>query len=209
MIKLGGTVLVSVGLAGMLAMAYIGEGLGGGITPVFQIMMSVAALAILAGLYAVYARNKRLLIVSWGYIGVVLAGMLVQDQIQRREIVKVNIPINQQENDLLLANAVAKVPCDNGDVATLQMFHREANDYNSLSIQIVPADRGEKSSLIVSASGQFLPPSNRWIDEYRARTHTDCKSADYPSLDAMMDKLKAHHAAEQHKYEKPPRPAAP
>ena len=82
------------------------------------------------------------------------------------------------------------------------MLHNPGTERYSLSIQIIPVDRAQKAALLVSASGQNKPPGDQAVELYRAQAGTDCKSAQLPSLDAMMDRLRAHYVAERPKYDK-------
>ena len=102
---------------------------------------------------------------------------------------------------MLLANALVRVPCRNGDIATLQMTSRPEDDFHSMSIRIVPADRNGFSDLLLSAHGRDLPPTDDRIRDYRRLTGTECGSPEYPSLDAMFRRVVAHYEKERPKYE--------
>ena len=103
--------------------------------------------------------------------------------------------------EVLLADALVRVPCRNGDTATLQMMSRPQDDFYSMSIQIVPADPKGFSHLLLSAHGRDLPPKDDRIHEYRRLSGTECSSPEYPSLDAMFQRIVAHYEKEKPKYE--------
>jgi hypothetical protein len=56
------------------------------------------------------------------------------------------------------------------------MFNNRGTDRYSLSIQIVPANRAAKGYFLTSTSGEYKPPRDEDIREYRARTRTDCRT---------------------------------
>jgi hypothetical protein len=196
-------ILLTLGLLAAIVYMTIAIGVGFRLTPVIQALLWGAAAAASLGLVAALLKRPRLARVGWSFTVLVILGLTVQDEMRIAEMHANSGRNNRTENELLLANADARVPCDNGDVAMLQMSNNPGTDRYSLSIRIIPADRTGKSDLLVSTSGQYRPPSDEGVRHYRARTFTDCHNAAYPSLDAMMDRLRSHYATERHKYEKP------
>lgn len=92
-------------------------------------------------------------------------------------------------------------PCTNGDVAVLSKFTNTKTkpSFTSLALKIIPKDRAEKSYVIAYATGDFLPPQDDEVKGYLASSHADCRNADYPSLEAMMQQITKHYWAERHK----------
>lgn len=186
----------------LIAQSYVGLGLSGQLTAAAQTMLGCALAATCVGFFAGIKQRWIFAMACWGLAGTVLLGLQLADQWRLRETHAKTRQANRSENALLLAKAIARVPCGNGDVATLQMLNNPNTQRYSLSIQIVPAQAEDKAYILVSTSGEYKPPSNDAIRRYQAQTMTDCQSQEYASLSAMMQALNAHYAAERHKYSK-------
>jgi hypothetical protein len=194
------TFLITVILGAFVFQAYVALGLSYQLTPLMQALLWVALAGTCTGLIAGLKGRARLAIAGWGLACLVLVGLQIDFEISMSGSRAATADVNRKENELRLANAIARVPCGNGDIATLQMFNNRGTDRYSLSIQIVPADRAHKGYILTSASGAYKPPADDDIRDYRARHMTDCRSPEYASLDALMGRLRAHYAAERHKY---------
>jgi hypothetical protein len=195
-------IFVTLGLLAAVGYLTLAFGLGFRLTPLLQALLWVATATAGLGLVAARFKRPRLAWVGWSVTILITLGLIVQDEIRVAKMHAEDGKTNRAENELLLANADARVPCDNGDIAVLEMFNNRGTDRYSLSIRIIPADRAAKSYLLISTSGQYKPPTDEAIRRYRARVSTDCHSDVYPSLDSMLDRLRAHYTKERHKYEK-------
>jgi len=195
-------VLVTVALSFLIVQAYVGLGLGHRLTPLVQASLWVALAGTCLGLIAGLTGRTRSAIFGWGLAGLILVGLQVDFEMSQTESRANTAKANRMENELRLANAEARVPCDNGDIATLQMSNNPGTVRFSLSIQIVPANPAEKGYILTSTSGEYKPPDDEDIRSYRTRNLTDCHSPEYASLEAMLGRLRAHYAAERHKYSK-------
>ena len=200
--KSGTSFLITGVLGFFILLTYLALGLGGNLTPLWQGLLWAALAGTCIGLIAGLKGRTRVAIGGWGLAGAILVGQHVNSEIALTESRAKTAEANRLENELRFANALARVPCKNGDTATLQMFNNRGTDRYSLSIQIVPADRAQKAYFLTSTSGEFKPPGDDDIRDYRGRHRTDCSSVEYASLDALMDRLRAHYAAERHKYSK-------
>lgn len=179
---------------------WLALGLGHGLTPPLRTGLKMATVLVAVGFIAqLLGRHIAARVAQAGVVAIVIGVMLVEDR--RIDEIRVKSAAERViKNDLLLASAIARVPCRNGDVATLQMLSRPQDDFNSLSIQIVPADRSGFSDLLVSAHGKFKPPMDDNVRAYKRRTGTDCSNPDYPSLDAMFQRIMQHYEKEKPKY---------
>lgn len=200
--KPGTSFLITGVLGFFIFLSYLALGLASRLTPLWQALLWLAFAATATGLVAGLKGRRQIAFAAWGLAGLILVGQQVGFELSLSESRAQTAEANRLENELRLANALAKLPCGNGDTATLQMFNNRGTDRYSLSIQIVPANRADKGYFLTSTSGEYKPPGNDDIRDYRARTRTDCHSAEYPSLDALMGRLHAHYAAERHKYAK-------
>lgn len=200
--KPGTTFLITGVLGFFIFLSYLALGLASRLTPLWQALLWLALAATATGLVAGLKGRRQVAFAGWGLAGLIILGQQLSWELSLTESRAQTGEANRQENELRLANALARLPCGNGDTATLQMFNNRGTDRYSLSIQIVPANRADKGYFLTSTSGEYKPPGNDDIREYRARTRTDCRNADYASLDALMGRLHAHYAAERHKYAK-------
>ncbi len=200
--KSGTTFLITGVLGFFILLTYLALGLGGNLTPLWQGLLWAALAGTGIGFVAGLKGRTRVAIGGWSLAGAILAGQHVNSEMALTDSRAKTAETNRLENELRLADALARVPCKNGDTATLQMFNNRGTDRYSLSIQIVPADRAHKGYILTSTSGEYKPPGDDDIRDYRARHRTDCSSAEYASLDALMGRLRAHYAAERHKYSK-------
>lgn len=200
--KPGISFLITGVLAFFIFMTYLALGLASRLTPFWQGMLWLALAGTVVGLVGGLRGRRQMAIAGWGLAGLILFGQHVNWELSMTESRAKTAEANRLENELLLANALARVPCNNGDTATLQMFNNRGTDRYSLSIKIVPADRAAKGYIVTSTSGEYGPPRDEDIREYKARQRTECQSAEYPSLDALMGRLRTHYAAERHKYAK-------
>lgn len=196
---------IGVGAVLLLAIGYIwlALGLGQGLTPSLRTALKVSAGLVVLGFVATIVGRRIAARVAQALAVVIAIGV---SQAEDRRIAEQNVQSGKErvaKNELLLASAIARVPCRNGDIATFQMISGPKNDFNSLSIHIVPADRSGFSDLLVSAHGKFKPPMDDDIRAYKRRTGTDCSGPDYPSLDAMFQRIVQHHEREKIKYEQP------
>ena len=188
----------------LLVVGYIAlaTGLGQGLTPPLKTALKMATVLVAVGFIAqLLGRHIAARVAQAGVVAIVIGVMMVEDR-RIAAIHEKSADERVTKNELLLASALARVPCKNGDIATLQMLSRPKDDFHSLSIQIVPADRRGFSNLLVSAHGKFKPPMDDNIRAYKRSTGTECSSPDYPSLDAMFQRVAQHHEKERPKYEK-------
>lgn len=200
--KLGSSFLISAVLGFFILLTYLALGLGSRLTWLWQALLWLALAGTAVGLVAALKGRWLIAMAGWGLAGLILVAQQVTFELSLTESRAKTAEANRLENDLLLANALAKVPCKNGDTATLQMFNNRGTDRFSLSIQIVPANRAHKGYILTSTSGEYGPPRDDDIRKYQTGQRTECQSAEYPSLDALMGRLRAHYAAERHKYVK-------
>ncbi len=200
--KPGNAFLISAILGFFILLTYLALGLGNGLTGLWQALLWLALAGTVVGLVAGLRGQRQFAMAGWGLAGLILVGQQVSFELSLTESRAKTAEANRLENELLLANALARVPCKNGDTATLQMFNNRGTDRYSLSIQIVPANRASKGYILTSTSGEYFPPRDDDVRKYLAGQRTECQSAEYPSLDALMARLRAHYAAERHKYAK-------
>jgi hypothetical protein len=200
--KPGNAFLISAILGFFILLTYLALGLGNGLTWFWQALLWLALAGTVVGLVAGLKGRRLLAMTGWGLAGLILVGQEVVSEMSLTESRAKTAEANRLENELLFANALARVPCRNGDTATLQMFNNRGTDRYSLSIRIVPANRASKGYILTSASGEYFPPRDDDIRKYQTEHRTECQSAEYPSLDALMGRLRAHYAAERHKYAK-------
>ena len=179
----------------------IGQGIGRQLQGAVGAFLGLGALCAAAGLIAALFKQPPFAWAAWGLSVVIFAGITVNSQMQVAADRKASAPHVKATNDAKLAEAIARVPCANGDIATLQMLNNAGTDRYSMSIEIVRSNRGEVPTLLVSASGQYKPPTRERIDGYRSTYRTECSSPDFPNLDAMFARLQAHYASERPKYE--------
>lgn len=194
--KLASAIVTSVLLALFIAMGYIGFGISRQLTVPVQLALGLALLLDVAALYLAVRGRRRAVQACWAGVVLLLAGLQTWDQWrlkQERMETAARIP---GENENLLRRAEARAPCGNGDIATLQRT-RMMDGSVAMTIDIVPADRTQSGETIAFANGRGNPESDRGIRYYRNKSGTDCRSADYPSLDAMLAIVQAHHEAQR------------
>lgn len=194
--KLASAIVTSVLLALFIAMGYIGFGISRQLTVPVQLALGVALLLDVAALYlAVRARRRAAQGCGAGVV-LLLAGLQTWDQWRLKQERTENTARIPGENENLLRRAEARAACGNGDIATLQRT-RMTDGLVAMSIDIVPADRSQRGETIAFANGRGDPASDSGIRYYRNKSGTDCRSADYPSLDAMLARVQAHHEAQR------------
>lgn len=194
--------LIAAFLGCWILMGYIGDGLANWLTPMIQTLLWTAVATTGLGLLAAFLGRPRLGLLCFA---LTVANLLWQDHLwdlkmapQRQR----DAELTRRENAALLAQAEAQAPCTNGDVAILSRF-TNANtkpSFTSLALEIIPRNRAEKFDILASATGDYLPPKDDDVKAYRATYHSDCRNAEYPSLEAMMQQVTRHYWAEHHKY---------
>lgn len=194
--------LIAAFLGCWILMGYIGDGLANWLTPMIQTLLWTAVATTGLGLLAAFLGRPRLGLLCFA---LTVANLLWQDHLwdlkmapQRQR----DAELTRRENAALLAQAQAQAPCTNGDVAILSKFTNTNTkpSFTTVSIEIVPKNRAEKSYTLVSTHGNYRPPDDANVRGYRAWKHIDCRSAEYPSLEAMMQQVTRHYWAEHHKY---------
>lgn len=196
------TIQITIVLGYLILEAYVGLGLSGRLTLLTQILLWIAFAGTCLGLYAGLKSRMRLAISGWVIAGLVQVWLQFDYEMSLKESQVITANSNRQENELLLAKAMARVPCGNGDTATLQMLNNPNTDRYSLSIKIIPANLTKQAYILVSTSGEYNPPDDKEIRKYQTKNMTDCSSSEYASLPALMDRLRAHYTEERHKYSK-------
>ncbi len=76
-------------------------------------------------------------------------------------------------------------------------MYRALDQWNLLSIQLVPADRRQRYDVLMSTAGQYKPPAEEPVRSYVLRTGGRCRSPEYPDLDTLVARIRAHYAAER------------
>ncbi len=194
MIKLPSPLASGVLLVFVILMGYIGFDISRQLTWAVQLALSLALLLDVAAFYLAVRGRRWAAQACVGGVVLLLAGLHAWDRWrlnQERMETAARIP---GENENLLLHAEARAPCGNGDIATLQR-RRMMDGTVAMTIDIVPADRRQRGETIAFANGRGNPESDRGIRYYRNKSDTDCRSADYSSLDAMLVRVQAHDAA--------------
>lgn len=195
------TLIVTAVLGFVYIQAAIGLGIGRQLQGAVGAFMGLGALCAAAGLIAALLKRPPFAWAAWGLSVVIFAGISVNSQMKIAADRAASAPHVKATNDATLAEALARIPCGNGDIATLQMLNNTGTDRYAMSVVIVHANRGEVPTLLVSASGQYKPPTRERIDWYRSTYHTECTGPEFPNLDAMFARLQAHYVTERPKYE--------
>jgi hypothetical protein len=194
--KLPSAIAASVLLALVILMGYIGFDISRQLTLAVHLALGLALLLDVAALYFAAAGRRRAAQACWAGVVLLLVGLQAWDQARLDQERKENAARVPGENENLLARAEARAACGNGDIATLQRS-RMMDGTVAMHIDIVPADRNKRSETIAFSNGRGGPESDRGIRYYRNQSGTDCRSADYPSLDAMLARVQAHYEAQR------------
>lgn len=197
-------IILSLLLLFFVGLSTLALGLGSQLTPLAEGLHAFAALAAVAGLAAGLLGRARLAQAAFVASALVVVGYEVAGRVQRAERRAEVAPQIVAENEVLLAQAEVRVPCENGDVVTIHSNKRADSGFHSMSLRIIPKDRSQKAHMLVVSTGQWRPPMEDALDAYRVRTGGKCRNAEYASLDAVMGRLRAHHEAEKHKYPQKP-----
>ncbi len=204
------TVLIgTLALGAVYAYMAIGYGIARDLHGLRLWAFNLGLLGVAAGLLAGLLRRAALTRIAWGVAVAVLAGNLVADSVRQSQRQAAWGKERVAANEALLASAQSRLACENGDIVTLQYFHRAADDWKVLSAVVVPGDRTRHGDALGSATGAYRPPDDKAIRAYVLRTGGRCGNGEYPSLDALFARLQAHHAQEMHKYPHKPPPGLP
>lgn len=186
-----------IGLAAVHVYTWIAVGVGSYFREYAMPLLGAGAVCIVAGLVAGVAQRGRLAQALW--VGALLL------QVPTYVAFEVRVANNRKnsearhlaENEVLLANAEAKLACENGDTLVLQRMRRAVDEWNLLSLVRVPADRREQNETLMSTAGQNRPPMDDRVKAYVRRTGGRCSSAEYPDVDALVARIDAHYVAER------------
>lgn len=176
------------------AYLYIFFGLGNDLISERVIMLSAGALASIAGFILQWGDRKYALRAYGIAIALILSLLAYQSP---DEQVQSNISAHKQaesyraENERILANALSKAPCDNGDIAVLI----NPRDADIVSLKIIPADRTQQPLLIAFSRADLISePETKAMEAYKKSTKTECRNKDYPSLEHLMAYLQKHYS---------------
>jgi len=191
---------IAVILGVAILQAYVGYGLAYWLTPAIQVSLWAALAVTILGLIAALCGRPLLGLVGFAFSVTILLWQQISWNESLSESLQHDMQLNRAENAKLLSTALSRAPCGNGDVAILSMLNNPGTQRFSMSLEMIPANRAQKSSILVSTSGQYRPPDDAELKRYRFWHLTDCRNADYASLDDMLDRLRRHYWSERHKY---------
>ena len=197
-----GSWMLSLGLMLVCGYLWIASGIGNDLTPLVRATLLLILLSTLAALVSGALRWKKLTVILQGVALAGVIGLVVHSQIQVSAMREADKPGRIAKNAELIASALSVLPCANGDTALLKENRHDASKFYSLSIWIVPRDRTQIAGILVSATGQFKPPSDQEVRNYLLQSRTECGNRDYPTLMDLMRHLQAHHESESRKYQK-------
>lgn len=194
--------LIAAFLGCWILMAYIGNSIASWLPPVIQALLWASVATTGLGLLAAFWGRPRLGLLCFA---LTVANLLWQDHLWDLKLApqrQRDAELTRRENAALLAQAQVQAPCTNGDIAILSKFtHTNSKpNFTTLSIEIVPKNRAQKSYTLVSAHGNYRPPDDANVRGYRDGNHSDCRNAEYPSLEAMMQQITKHYWAEHPKF---------
>ena len=194
----GVSALLGFGVAYM----YIVLSLGEDMTPWRMAALVVAGLAALAGFFFFITRRKQVGAALWAVAVLALVGLSLSATAQYKMENGRRDTVHIRENEKLVAEALTRVPCANGDTALLLMRNNDHTGRSIVSLYIVPADQTMPAHILVSTSGQYKPPTNERIWEYLTWSKTTCSNSEFESLHAMMDFVTRHYETQKAKYAK-------
>jgi hypothetical protein len=194
--------LIATLLGLWILMDYIGDGIASWLPPEVQALLWAAVATTGLGVLLAFLGRPRLALVGFA---LTVAILLWHDHLWDQKLApqrQRDAELTRRENAALLARAQAQAACTNGDVAILsKLTHTNAKpNFTTVSLEIIPKNRAEKSYTLASAHGDYRPPDDANVRGYRDGNHSDCRSAEYPSLEAMMQQVTKHYWAEHPKY---------
>lgn len=201
-------VLGGFGISALLgfsaAYLYIALGIGHDMNSWRAGALGVAALLTLGGFFLFVTRRMGAGITLWVLAVAALVATAFDMTTQYKMEASAHDPVHVRENEQLAAEAIARVPCTNGDVAVLSLRNDDTINRSNVSLHVIPADRTTRAHLLVSADGRYKPPSNARIWDYLEWSKATCGNDEFESLHDMMAFVTQHYETNKHKYiEKP------
>ena len=152
--------IVTAILAFVYAQSAIGLGIARQLEGPMAAFMGLGALCTAAGLIAALLKRPPFAWAAWALAVVILAGITAREEMRISQMRSAAAPKVIAESEAALAEALARVPCTNGDIAILQMLNNTGTDRYSMSISIVHRNRAETPSLLVDRKSTRLNSSH-------------------------------------------------
>ena len=184
-------------LLAALAYLYIATSIGGRLQGAALASLWLGLACTLAAPVAALTQRPKFARLFWGLAIAAIAFNLIEGQLHVNQLRAESRKSTIKENEKLLGKALARLDCSNGDVALLLSNRVARSEVTVLSISIVPADRSVRAHELAWANVLQLPPREQDVRAYLQRIGGNCRSPDYPSLEALFKRVQAHFAAEQ------------
>ena len=194
----------AAGIAAVLALlivqAWLGMGLANQLTPPAQAALWIAVLGTLLGLFAGLGHWPRLALACFAMPVMALANLQITWNRHLEQQKKESAEWTRLRNEQLLANALAKAPCDNGDIAVLSTSREPGSLRVSMSIDIIEPSHTQWPQTVEVASADRRPPEHGSIERHLKVAQTECRQAGQASLDDLYERLLNHYQSEQRKH---------
>ncbi len=184
----------------MLLQAWIGLGLAYQLTPPAQAALWIAVVGTLLGLVAGLIGRSRMALACFAVPVIALAGLQISWDRHLQQQEKESAQWTRHTNERLLANALAKAPCDNGDIAVLSTSREPGSLRVSMSIDIIEPSHTQWPQTVEVASADRRPPEHGSIERHLKVAQTECHQPGQASLDDLYERLLNHYQSEQRKH---------
>ena len=183
----------------LIVQAWLGMGLGNQLTPQVQAALWIAVLGTLLGLFAGLRHWSRVALACFAVPVMALANLQItwNRHLEQRE--KESAEWTRLTNERLLAKALAKAPCDNGDIAVLSTSREPGSLRVSMSIDIIEPSHTQWPQTVEVASADRRPPEHGSIERHLKVAQTECHQPGHASLDDLYERLLRHYQSEQRK----------
>ena len=193
----------AAGIAAILCLlifqAWVGLGLAGQLTPPAQAALWIAVVTTLLGVLAGLLGRSRTALACFSLPVIALAGLQIAWDRHLQQTEKESAQWTRQTNEQLLAHALAKAPCDNGDIAVLSMNREPGSQHGWMSIDIIEPSHTQWPQTVEVAAADRRPPEHGSIERHLKVANTQCNQPGQASLDDLYQRLLSHYQSEQRK----------
>lgn len=195
-VKLLGTWMLSTGLLLAYGYLWLAFGIGNDLTLPRRAVLLAGAVAIAAAFVTGAMRRARLTALLQVAAMAGVAGLVIEYDLAQKAELRAEVPRRIAANERLLARAIVKLDCRNGDAAVLATTRFIDDNEDALTVYLVPRDPGRLTYSLINTNNRQRPVSeNGSLQRYIKNAGNDCGNGDYRSLLDLMPRLRAHDEA--------------